>query len=150
MDSISVALLNPGPDSPDVEEIFNDPESMRPLITRFDDPTRLRVCCRLVRPATTSPAICAAWGVLRGHCHRAVDDPEGDKVKTDTRDCRLARLHGAGELVAVRVLLLGFTLRVSEATSMALRPSGDRRLRIGDSPASRAEPPTNDKCPGRH
>jgi transposase len=28
----------------------------------------------------------------------------GDKVKTDTRDCRrLARLHRAGELVAIRV-----------------------------------------------
>ena len=28
----------------------------------------------------------------------------GDKVKTDTRDCRrLARLHRAGELVAVRI-----------------------------------------------
>jgi hypothetical protein len=150
MDSISVALLNPGPDSPDVEEIFNDPESMRPLITRFDDPTRLRVCCRLVRPATTSPAICAAWGVLRGHCHRAVDDPEGDKVKTDTRDCRLARLHGAGELVAVRVLLLGSTLRVSEATSIW---HCDRRVTDGfgsvTRPPSRAEPP-NDKCPGRH
>jgi transposase len=47
---------------------------------------------------------CSAWGQLPGD--RAVVDPRapGDKVKTDTRDCRrLARLHRAGELVTIRI-----------------------------------------------
>jgi transposase len=42
--------------------------------------------------------------VLRGD--RAVADPQGpgDEIKTDRRDCRrLARLHRAGELVAIRI-----------------------------------------------
>jgi transposase len=43
-DSISVGILNPGHDSPDVEKMFNDPESIRRLIGRFEDPSQLRVC----------------------------------------------------------------------------------------------------------
>ena len=45
----------------------------------------------------------------------------GDKVKTDTRECRrLARLHGAGELVAVRIPIL-----LEEAVRGLFRARGD-------------------------
>jgi transposase len=59
---------------------------------------------RPARPASSRLGCCTAWGALGGD--RAVADPRapGDKVKTDKRDGRrLARLHRAGELVAIRV-----------------------------------------------
>ena len=37
-DSISVGILNPGHERPDVEKIFHDEESVRRLIGRFPDP----------------------------------------------------------------------------------------------------------------
>ena len=37
-DSISVGILNPGHEIPDVEKIFHDEESVRRLVGRFDDP----------------------------------------------------------------------------------------------------------------
>ena len=37
-DSISVGILNPGNERPDVEKIFNDAESVRRLIARFEEP----------------------------------------------------------------------------------------------------------------
>ena len=43
-DSISVGVLNPGHETPDVEKIFNDEESVRRLIGRFGEPGLLRVC----------------------------------------------------------------------------------------------------------
>ena len=43
-ESISVGVLNPGHERPDVERIFNDEESVRRLIARFDEPHRLRAC----------------------------------------------------------------------------------------------------------
>ena len=38
-DSISVGILNPGHERPEVEKIFDDEESVRRLIDRFADPT---------------------------------------------------------------------------------------------------------------
>jgi hypothetical protein len=104
-DSISVGILNPGHDTPDVEKIFNDPESMRRLIGRFDDPSRLRVCYEagptgydLARDLRRMGVACEVIAPS------LIPKAPGDRVKTDTRDCRrLARLHRAGELVAVRV-----------------------------------------------
>lgn len=43
-DSISVAILNPGCDGAEVEKIFNDEESVRRLIGRFDQRGALRSC----------------------------------------------------------------------------------------------------------
>ena len=42
-DSISVGILNPGHERPDVEKIFHDEESVRRLIDRFPDRTLLWV-----------------------------------------------------------------------------------------------------------
>ncbi len=43
-DSISVGILRPGEDSPDVERIFHDEDSVRRLIARFPDPALVRAC----------------------------------------------------------------------------------------------------------
>ena len=52
-DSISVGILNPGHERPDVEKIFHDEESVRRLIGRFPDPSP--PATRPGPPATTSP-----------------------------------------------------------------------------------------------
>ena len=43
-DSISVGILNPGHETPDVEKIFHDEESVRRLIGRFPDHRLVRAC----------------------------------------------------------------------------------------------------------
>ena len=105
-DSISAGILNPGGDSADVEKIFNDEESIRRLVGRLgDDPSLVWACYEAGPTGYDLHRLLVSLGV---HC--AVVAPSmipkapGDKVKTDTRDCRrLARLHRAGELVAIRV-----------------------------------------------
>jgi hypothetical protein len=102
-DSISAGILNPGCDGAHVEQIFDDGKSVR-------------------RSGGTVPGAQVGGGVLRGGADwlqpapaaapfrdalcggRPIDDPPGDKVKADKRDCRrLPRLYRAGELVAIRV-----------------------------------------------
>src|SRR6266511_5005747 len=43
-DSISVAVLEPGRETPEVDKIFNDEYSVRHLIGRFSEPRSLRAC----------------------------------------------------------------------------------------------------------
>ena len=104
-DSISVAVLHPGDRAPLTEKIFADEDSVRRLVKRFEDPRLLRACyeagptgydlCRLLRQMGVACEVIAP---------SLIPKASGDKVKTDKRDCqRLARLHRAGELVAVRV-----------------------------------------------
>jgi transposase len=104
-DSISVGILNPGQETPDVEKIFNDDESVRRLVGRLGEPGLVRVCyeagptgydlARLLRQIGVGCEVIAPSMIPKA---------SGDKVKTDTRDCRrLARLYRAGELVAIRV-----------------------------------------------
>jgi len=104
-DSISVGVLNPGHEGPDVERIFNDEESVRRLIARFDDPHRLRACYEAGPTGYDLARLLKSLGV---QCEviapSMIPKAPGDKVKTDSRDCRrLARLHRAGELVAIRI-----------------------------------------------
>ena len=92
-------------DSPDVEKIFNDEESIRRLIGRFPDRRLLRVC---YEAGPTGYDLARLLGSMGVRCEviapSMIPKAPGDKVKTDKRDCRrLARLHRAGELVAVRV-----------------------------------------------
>jgi transposase len=104
-DSISVGILNPGDDVPDVERIFADDDSVRRLVGRFPDPRLVRACyeagptgyelARLLRSIGVACEVIAPSLIPRA---------PGDRVKTDRRDCRrLARLFRAGELVAIRV-----------------------------------------------
>ena len=104
-DSISVGILNPGHERPDVERIFNDEESVRRLIARFEEPGLLRACYEAGPTGYDLARLLKSLGV---HCEviapSMIPKAPGDKVKTDSRDCRrLARLHRAGELVAIRI-----------------------------------------------
>lgn len=104
-DSISVAILNPGHERPDVEKIFHDEESVRRLIDRFPDRALLWSCYEAGPTGYDLARLLKSLGV---HCEviapSMIPKASGDKVKTDTRDARrLARLHRAGELVAVRI-----------------------------------------------
>jgi len=121
-DSISVGILNPGHEVPDVEKIFHDEASVRRLIARLGDPGLLRACyeagptgydlARLLKSVGVATEVIAPSLIPRA---------PGDKVKTDTRDCRrLARLHRAGELVAIRV-----PSPVEEAVRDLCRTRGD-------------------------
>jgi hypothetical protein len=108
-DTISVATLLPDAAAAAVEQIPSDEAAVLAFVGRFAEPGRLRVCyeagptgyelarllhsrgvaCQVIAPSLTPRAV-------------------GDKVKTDRRDCRrLARLHRAGELVAIRIPPLG-------------------------------------------
>ena len=104
-DSISVGVLNPGHESADVERIFNDEESIRRLVGRFPERGLLRVC---YEAGPTGYDLARLLGQMGVTCEviapSMIPKAPGDKVKTDTRDCRrLARLHRAGELVAIRI-----------------------------------------------
>ena len=79
----SVAILDPTQRDPVVERIFHDAGP-----TGYD---LARLLCSLgVRCDVVAPSL--------------VPNAPGDRVKTDRRDCRrLARLHRAGELVAIRI-----------------------------------------------
>lgn len=103
-DSISVAILRPD-DSIEVERIFNDEDSVRALIRRFPDPTRLSTC---YEAGPTGYELYRLLGRLQVPCQvvapSLIPRAPGDRVKNDRRDCRkLARLHRAGELSAIRV-----------------------------------------------
>lgn len=104
-DSISAGVLNPGCETADVERIFNDEESVRRLIGRLGEPGLLRVC---YEAGPTGYDLARLLGRMGVSCQviapSMIPKAPGDKVKTDTRDARrLARLHRAGELVAIRV-----------------------------------------------
>jgi transposase len=104
-DSISVGILNPDREVPDVEKIFHDEESVRRLIARFPEPRLLRSCYEAGPTGYDLARLLTSMGVsCQVIAPSMIPKAPGDKVKTDTRDCRrLARLHRAGELVAVRV-----------------------------------------------
>jgi transposase len=102
---IAVGILRWDEQVPDTEMVFNDEASVRRLVNRFGDPRQLRTCYeagptgfglhRLLRSMDVVCDVIAPALVPRA---------PGDRVKTDRRDCRrLARLHRAGELVAIRV-----------------------------------------------
>jgi hypothetical protein len=59
-DTISVAILAPDHDGPDVERIPHDEASVRRLVGRLGDPRWLRPARRPARPATSWPGCCIA------------------------------------------------------------------------------------------
>jgi len=104
-DSISVGILRPEEESPDVERIFNDEASVRRLLARFPEPRRLSTCYEAGPTGYELHRLLRSMGI---RCEviapSLIPKSPGDRVKTDKRDCRrLARLHRAGELVAIRV-----------------------------------------------
>jgi transposase len=104
-DSISVGVLNPGDDVPDVERIFHDEDSIRRLIGRFSEPRLVRACYEAGPTGYDLSRLLRSLGVdCEVIAPALIPRAPGDRIKTDRRDCqRLARLHRAGELVAIRV-----------------------------------------------
>ena len=101
----AIATLRRGEQVPDVETIINDEASVRRLIGRFPNRGQLRVCYEAGPTGFGLYRLLTSMGVA---CDVVAPAPSGstpaDRVKTDRRDCRrLARLHRAGELVAIRV-----------------------------------------------
>ena len=104
-DSISVAVLPWGQDTAEVDKVFHDEPSVRRLVARFPDPTQLRAC---YEAGPTGYELQRLLARLRVRCDvvapSLIPRAPGDRVKTDRRDARrLARLHRAGELVAIRI-----------------------------------------------
>jgi len=101
----AVGILRWGEQVPDVETIINDEASVRRLIDRFGDRGQLRVCYEAGPTGFGLYRLLTSMGVACEVIAPAlIPKAPGDRVKTDRRDCqRLARLHRAGELVAIRV-----------------------------------------------
>jgi transposase len=104
-DKIAVGILRWEQQVPDVEVIFNDEPSVRRLIARFDDRSGLRACYEAGPTGFGLHRLLTSMGVACDVVAPSlIPKAPSDRVKTDKRDCRrLARLHRAGELVAIRV-----------------------------------------------
>jgi transposase len=104
-DKIAVAILRWDEQVPDTEVIFNDEASVRRLVARFPDRGGLRVCYEAGPTGFGVYRLLTSMGVACQVVAPAlIPKAPGDRVKTDRRDSRrLARLHRAGELVAIRV-----------------------------------------------
>ncbi len=88
-----------------MEKIFNDEESVRRLVGRLGEASLVWACYEAGPTGYDLHRLLSSLGV---HCSvvapSMIPKAPGDKVKTDSRDCRrLARLCRAGELVAIRV-----------------------------------------------
>jgi transposase len=104
-DTISVAVLSPDREAPTVDRIANDEPSVRRLVAQFPNRRGLRAC---YEAGPTGYELARLLERLDVRCEviapTLLPKAPGDKVKTDRRDCRrLARLHRASELVAIRV-----------------------------------------------
>jgi transposase len=104
-DKIAVGILPWEQQVPDVEVLFNDEASIRRLVGRFPDPGQLRVCYEAGPTGFGLHRLLRSMGITCDVVAPAlIPKAPADRVKTDKRDCRrLARLHRAGELVAIRV-----------------------------------------------
>jgi transposase len=104
-DTISVGILEPDQQVPEVERIAHDEPSVRRLVGRLGDPRRLRACYEAGPTGFELARGVAQHGRwLPGDRPSLIPKAPGDKVKTDKGDCRrLARRHRAGELVAIRI-----------------------------------------------
>lgn len=121
-DSISIGILAPEDESPEVDKIFHDEASVRRLVARLGDPRRLVACYEAGPTGYELQRLLVSMGV---HCEviapSLIPRSAADRVKTDRRDARkLARLHRAGELTAIRV-----PTRHEEAVRDLCRARGD-------------------------
>ena len=104
-DTILVVVLGPDRDAPIVDRIAHDEPSVRRLVAQFPDRRSLRAC---YEAGPTGYELARLLHRLGVRCQviapALIPRAPGDRIKTDSRDCRrLARLHRAGELVAIRV-----------------------------------------------
>jgi transposase len=104
-DTISVAVLEPDREAPTVDRIAHDEPSVRRLVAQFPDRRSLRACYEAGPTGYELARLLHRMGVsCQVIAPALIPRAPGDRVKTDSRDCRrLARLHRAGELVAIGV-----------------------------------------------
>jgi transposase len=103
--SISAGVLLAGATAPVVDKVSSDEESVRRLVARFEDPTRVWAC---YEAGPTGYELARLLGGLGVRCEviapSLIPARPGDRVKTDRRDAaRLAVLFRAGQLTSVRV-----------------------------------------------
>ncbi|MBI3522350.1 MAG: IS110 family transposase [Chloroflexi bacterium] len=103
--SISVAVLRAGASRAEEDQIPNDPAAIRKLVSRWGDPAGLRVCYEAGPCGYGLQRQLASFGIdCQVIAPALIPRRAGDRVKTDRRDAlKLARLHRAGELTAVKV-----------------------------------------------
>jgi len=102
--TISTGLLEPSSDSPLMDKVSADDESVRRLIARFEDPRGVWAC---YEAGPTGYELARALRSAGIHCEviapSLTPTRPGDRVKTDRRDARrLALLFRAGQLSSVR------------------------------------------------
>jgi len=103
--SISVGVLHVDDADAVVDKITHDEPSVRRFVERFGDRSRLRVCYEAGPTGYELYRLLASMGVSCDVVAPSlIPRAPSERVKTDRRDARrLARLHRAGELVAIRV-----------------------------------------------
>ena len=103
--TISAAVLVPGADTAVVDKISSDPDAVRRLVGRFEDPRRLVAC---YEAGPTGYQLARQLRSMGVRCEviapSLIPVAPGDRIKTDKRDARrLALLLRGGQLSAVRV-----------------------------------------------
>jgi len=101
--TISAAVLVPGSDTPVVDKTSSDPEAVRRLVGRFEDPRRLVACYEAGPTGYELARQLRSMGVrCEGVAPSLIPVAPGDRIKTDKRDAqRLALLLRGGQLTAV-------------------------------------------------
>src|SRR6266496_2825116 len=105
-DAIAVSVLDGSSESaPRLEKLPHEEVSIRRLVSRLGEPSRLRVCYEAGPTGYELYRLLASIGVACDVVAPSlIPVAPGEKVKTDRRDARrLVRLYRAGELVTVRV-----------------------------------------------
>ena len=104
-DTIAVAVLRPGTLECDERVIANTPEAIRRLLSRHPDPSMFATCYEAGPTGYDTHRLITSLGFACDVIAPSlIPKRSGVRVKTDRIDARnLARLHRAGELVAIRV-----------------------------------------------
>ena len=103
--AIVVGILMPGEEVPVLDRVWNDEDSVRRLVGRLGPAGQLRACYEAGPGGFGLHRLLASMGVACDVVAPSlIPRRPGERVKTDRRDAsRLARLHRAGELTAIRV-----------------------------------------------
>ncbi len=103
--TISAAVLAPGADVAVVDKISSDPDAVRRLVARFEDPSSLVACYEAGPTGYELARQLRSLGVrTEVVAPSLIPVAPGNRVKTDKRDARrLALLLRGGQLSAVRV-----------------------------------------------
>lgn len=104
-ESISVALLRPGAQMPEEDQIANTPEAVRKLVRHWKDRAAVRVC---YEAGPTGYGLQRTFATLGVDCSviapALIPKRAGERIKTDRRDARkLGGLFRAGLLTAIRI-----------------------------------------------